>query len=74
MFTLLVYSAGRQAECGAEECEKQTLEVGDWGRCIAVGGPGLTCQSQPDHFPALKMKSDARVLRLVLIHFVALVP
>lgn len=42
---LLVYYVGRQAECGAEKREKQTLEVGDWGDAL-VGGPGLMCQSQ----------------------------
>lgn len=34
-----------EAECGAEECKKQTLDAGDLQECPVLGDPGLVCQT-----------------------------
>lgn len=70
----LVCSVGTEADCGAEEHEKQTLEGRGLRETLCGGRPGLACQSQrvawiitseqtPDQLPALKIKKDVRVLR-----------
>lgn len=55
-----------EAECGAEECKKQTLDAGDLQECPVLGDPGLVCQTHmqfvllcsgqtPYHFLAFKI-------------------
>lgn len=82
--TLACSSWETEANCGAEECEKQTSGVcgGDLEEYSVVGvqgpradAPESACslyyyEQTPDHFPALKIKNILEFSDLVLIHFV----